>query len=859
MFKASLKGVWAHKLRLALTALAIILGVGLISGVYVYTDTIGKAFEGIFADAFEGVDIVVTAESDFTFGEGAYMDEATFNAIGDVEGVDAIFPFIQAFGIAPLDADGEPIGGQGPPQLGANLVEGDTSGFVIREGDYPVGPDQIALDAGTAEANEFAIGDTVAVITPTAPPRDYTLVGVAGFGEEDNLGGSTWVFFDLPTAQAVMERPGVVSGGSVQVVGGADVDQVIERIVPLMPESVSVLSGQSAAEEQAADLQEQLGFIATFLAVFGYIALFVGSFLIYNTFQIVVRQRTQELALMRALGASRRQVNQLVLLEAAIIGVIGSVLGLGFGLTIAVGLQQGLSAAGFALPTTTLSLQPRTIVVGLLSGVIVTLVSAILPAVRASRVPVMAALREDAATPARRGLAKRIVSGSVVVAAGMAFLFYGLFASIENGPSPITYVGLGAAVIFIGMFILSPLFARWATGWLGAPFERLYGMTGRLARENAMRSPRRSAATAVAVMISITLVALASVLIASFRGTIDDVLSNDIAADVIVLPENQFDPTASFTPQLAADIAALPEVEATTRLQVGPVIYNDSETFISGVEANFAEFFPPETSQGDLSPGPGEMVMDEVIAENDELAIGDTITVQFEQTGEQAFTLVGTGGGSAWTGVIALTQDDWVANFGGIETDSQVYARAAAGIDQDALKAAIEPLVEAIPTVNVQTFDELRSDAEQQLNTLLNIVLGLLGVTVLIGMLGVTNTMTLSVFERTREIGLLRAVGLDRRGTRRMVRSEASIVSVFGSLLGIAIGIFFGWALVRALEDVGLTSFVIPWLPSSASVAGVLGSLLFWVAATAILGVVFAVYPARRAAKINVLEAIAYE
>ena len=877
MLRISLKGVWAHKLRLALTALSVILGVGLISGVYVYTDTIGNAFDTIFADAYAGIDISIGTESDFLFGEGTYIDESDFALIDGIEGVEEAFPYIEGTGVTVLDAEGEVLrSGTGPPTFVSNLTEpdgtttyDDTGGFTIDEGAYPKGEGQVALDRGTAELGGFEIGGTVNVISESAGRLELTLTGIAVFGEGNDLGGTSWLFFDLPTAQAVLQQPGKLSGGAVQVIQGASVDEVIARIEALLPDHASVVSGQDAAEAEAAEIQSALSFFTVFLSVFGWVALFVGSFLIYNTFRIVVGQRTRELALLRALGAGRRQVRWIVLLEAVILGGIGALAGVGFGVMIAFGLQQVLPAVGIELPTGPLSIQPRTVIVGLVAGLAITLAAALIPARRASNVAVMAALREDAAGPARAGFLRRALGGAVVVALGLAALFFGLYGDTGAGPSPVVYVGVGTGVIFIGVFVLSPLAARPITNLLGFLFERLMGTSGKLARRNSMRSPRRTAATAAAVMISITLVALASTLTGSIRETIDEVLANDVDAEVIIRRAGQSNPTAGFTPEIAERVRQVDLVADLTRVQVGwgriisetvtesGTDTNVIETLITGAEPNLADFIPPDDFRGSLSPGPGELVMEATIAEDNGFELGDTVVLEFEQTGEHPFTLVGTVEGRAWAGIIAIPTADWVSRIG-VERDAQIDVKAVEGVTAEELKAALVPIVADLPNVVVQTFDDFQSEAEAQLDGLLNFILALLALTVVIGMLGVTNTMALSVFERTREIGLLRAVGLGRRTTRWMIRSEASIVSVFGALMGIGLGIFFGWALIRALSDTGLSTFAIPWLPNSLSAAGILGSLVFWLVATGLLGIVFAVFPARRAAKLNVIEAIAH-
>lgn len=873
MLRVSLKGVWAHKVRLVLTALAIILGVGLISGVYVYTDTIGKAFDGIFADAYSGIDIAIGTESDFSFGEGTYLDEADFALIDDVPGVEEAYPYLQGIGVTVLDVEGEVLSsGPGPPTFVSSLsdLEGgaydDTGGFTIAEGAYPVGSGQVAFDRGVADLGGFEVGDRVTVISDLVGRLDLELAGIAVFGEGGGLGGTKWVFFDLPTAQSVLQRPGKLSGGAVQVTPGAQIDDVVAGIQAVLPDHATVVSGQDAAEEEAAEIQAALSFFTIFLSVFGWVALFVGSFLIYNTFRIVVSQRTRELALLRALGAGARQIRGIVLLEALTIGLIGAVLGLGFGIMLAFGLQLILPAAGIELPTATLSIKPRTVIVGLAAGTLITFFSALIPARRASKVSVMAALREDAAGPARSGFLRRALVGAVILVVGVAGLFFGLFGDTGSGPSPIVYVGVGVGVIFLAVFVLSPLVAGPVTNLLGSILERFTGTSGRLARRNAMRNPRRTAATAAAVTISITLVALASTLTGSIRGTLDEVLANNVDADVVVLPAGQFgDPSAAFAPEIAERVEGMDLVAYLTRIWIEwglltvetPTGALTDEILITGAETNLADFIPPDGFQGSLDPGPGEVVIEAAIADDYDVALGDSLVIEFEQSGELPFTLVGIAEGPAWAGIVAVPAADLISATGR-DQHSQVYAQAVEGVTPDELKAAVEPLLADYPNVAVQTFEDLQSEAEAQLNGLLNFILALLALAVVIGMLGVTNTMALAVFERTREIGLLRAVGLDRRTTRRMVRAEASIVSVFGALMGIGLGIFFGWALIRALEDLGFAVFVIPWLPSSATVAGVLGSLVFWLLATGILGILFAVYPAWRAARLKVIEAIAH-
>jgi len=849
LLRVTFKGLWAHKLRLGLTALAVVLGVGFIAGTFVYTDTIGKAFDGIFDDAFEGVDIVISADSELQFGEGIYLPEDEVLALADVDGVDRLDTFLQGLGVVALDKEGAPIGGGGPPQLAFSFMEtvGGTGGFNLQEGDYPQGSAEVVIDATTAVGNDFAIGDSISIVSPTEPATPYLLVGIAGFGEEDNLGGATSALFDLPTLQAILGREEQLTGASIQVVPGADVDVVITRLEPSLPEGARAISGQTAAEEQAAAVQEGLAFFNTFLLSFGFIALFVGTFTIANTFRIIVTQRTRELALLRALGASARQVNRMVLIEAVVIGVVASVVGVVVGLGLALVLKAGLEGFGLTLPSESLTLQPRTIVVALVVGIGVTVISAVLPARRASRVAPIAALREDLVAPPRKALTTRAIVGSVVLASGLIVLLFGLFVSLEAGPAEIVYVGVGAGITFIGVSLLSPLIARRVARVIGWPFTKLYRMSGKLAQENAIRAPRRTSATAAALMIGVTLVTLAAVMAASIQGAIDEIIGSGIEAEVIIRSTNDFDATASFTPELATRAAEDESVEEVSRQQTGVALFNESEAFVIGIEPNYQDFFPPDSTEGSLAPGPGEVVIEEGVSDDNQLSLGSDLVLTFEATGATTFKVVGIASGNTWTDVIALSQAEWIENYA-IESDSQVFVRAAPGFTAEEVQANLTVLAEDVPTAQVQTTEELASDVEQQINQLLNLITGLLALAVIIALIGVTNTMTLSVFERTREIGLLRAVGLSRLQTRRMVRSEASIIAVFGAVLGIIIGLFFAWAIIRALGEEGFDSFVIP-----------VGTLALWILATGLLGVVFAIIPAWRASRLDVLDAIAHE
>lgn len=848
MVKSTLRSLFAHKTRLALTAVSIVLGVAFISGTYIYTDTTNAAFDDVFDTAFEGVDVYVSGDSEFSFGQGVYFDESVAADIAAVSGVAKVEPGLQSIGVQVIGQDGEPIGGGGVPQFGAYLPAGGdevSSAFTVREGRSPAGPDEVVLDAATASTGGYELGDPVQISAPTVPVAEYELVGVVGYGEADNLAGATFALFDLPTIQSVAGRVGLLGEAYVQVEPGTAVDTVIASIQDVLPENATAQSAQSAAEEQAGEIQEGLGFFTNFLLVFAFVALFVGSFIIYNTFRIVVTQRMRELALMRAIGSTRAQVVRMVLLEAVLVGLVSSIVGILAGLGLAVGLRAVLDAVGIDLPAGSLVLTPRTIVVALLVGVAVTAASALFPAIAASRIPPVAAMRADEVAPGKKSLRLRAILGAVVLAVGAALIWVGLNNDSGNTTVILSSVGVGALVMILGVYVLSALLARPFSTVIGAPFARFFGVSGRLAQRNAGRSPRRTSATAAAIMVGIALITLASIMSASLQATIDKIFATGVDAEVVVTTSDQLS-LGGFSPELADRAAELPEVAAVTRVPFGPVLLDGGETFIAGLDSNFADFFTVDSAGGSLDLGAGDLLVDATTAQGEGWAVGDQVELVFEETGAQQFTVAAIVESQALDGMY-ISLEDYAANYP-VRADNQVYVQLAEGVTPEEGRDAVAAVAADVPSAVVQTSEEQVDAISDQVNSLLGLVTGLLGMTVLVALIGVTNTMALAVFERTREIGLLRAVGLNRPQTRRMIRFEASIISAFGALLGVVLGIFFGWALLRALADEGFDSFVIPW-----------GALALWVLATAVLGILFAIWPARRAARLNVLAAISTE
>ena len=849
MFRATWKSLLARKVRLALTVVAIVLGVGFVSGTYVLTDTLDAAFSEAFSIATGSVDVVVRSEAAFeasgTGPGGGRTDErepvpeSLIDEIAGVPGVDRVTGEITGYAQMVNAADGLPIETSGAPTIGVAWNDG-TATVTIREGREPVARDETAIDIATSEEYGIGIGDPIDVIFTTGP-RSFTVVGTFGFPGSDSLAGTTIAAFDVETAQRVLDRRGEFDTLSVMGDGSVGPDALRERVVAALPEGYEAITGQAAAAQSAEQLQEAFGFFGTALLVFAAVALFVGAFIIFNTFSIVVAQRSRELALLRALGASRNQVRASVILEAAILGVLASALGVGAGVLIAYGLQGLLGAFGLDLPSTSSRVLPRTVVVSFVLGTGITLVSALLPARRASRVAPIQALRAGEAPP-QGSLRTRLLIGSVVSLAGVAALLAGLFADV---PEPLRFLGGGAAATFLGIAVLAPTFARRLAGWIGAPIRRL-GIAGRLGRENAMRSPRRTASTASALMIGLGLVAFVTVFAASLRASFLERLGDTLRADFI-LSTTQYQP---FSPKLARALDGDPRLGAVAAFRLGEVKVRGEVTRVEGVDPEDAtEVIDPNVTAGDLAAlgDDGIAVLRRTAGELG-LQLGDTVRVTFARTGKQGFIVRALFDEErAFNAPWAISLDAYRANFSE-SLDLIVGVTAAPGVGPADARAAVDAVLEDYP--NVQAYDqgEYRAQQEDFIDQLLGLITALLGLAILIALFGIVNTLGLSIFERTREIGLLRAVGMSRRQLRAMIRWESVIIAILGALLGIAIGVFFGWGLQRALEPEGVTELRIP-----------VDRLALDVVAAAVAGVLAAVLPARRAARLDVLDAIAYE
>ena len=843
MFRLAIASVAAHKLRLVLTSLAIVLGVAFVAGSFVLTDTINARFTILLGEISSGTDVYVRPlPPDFgnDFGQVfPSMPEETLETVLAVEGVAVAEGTVE--GLAQLiDKEGNPVGGQGPPTLGfswGRIAELSPVSIADGDGRGPEGPGEVVIDRASARILGAELGDTIEIVA-TGPSEEFTLVGIAGFGETDNLAGATLAAFEYSEAQRVLNMPGAIGSINVAAAEGVDADELALRLQEVLPDGIEAITVENANAQQSEEIGEALSFVTIGLLSFAAVAVFVGAFIISTTFRIIIAQRTRELALLRAVGATASQVTRLVMIEALFVALFSSVLGILAGVGLATGINGIMRALNFGLPEGPLTLLPRTIIVGMVVGVVVTLVSAIIPARKAARVPPVAAMSALTARPTRKALRGRAISGGAVLGLGALVLAIGLFISVSNA---IWFVALGALSVFAGISILAPLFARPITAVVGWPLPRLFGVPGKLAAENTRRQPRRTASTASALMIGVALVVFVAVFASSIKASAADVLVELLPSDLTISSTNF---ATGVSPQYSEDLRELPEISevtalAVTQVKVDEVVYDASVIEPETVGGLF-DLEVSDESLADLEATDGVLISSQ--EPGYEAWIGSTIDIELPTGVVETAEVVGSFDVQNF-GTFLLTRDRYAA---GVDTfwDSFVAANVAEGVSIEAARTAAEDLAMDYPNVQVQTVSEVLADAESQIDQILVIFTVLLAFAIIIAVLGITNTLALSIIERTHEIGLLRAVGMVRRQVRRMIRWEG----VVGAVLGILTGLLLGWAVVQALADEGLGQFSIPFV-----------QLAIYIVIAALAGVIAAAYPARKAARLNVLEAIAYE
>jgi putative ABC transport system permease protein len=849
MVRTALRNLLAHRVRLFTTGLAVMLGVAFIAGTLVLTDTVTNTFDHLFADAFSGTDAMVRAEASFDdpngFGEvRGRVDASLLDEVAGIDGVRVASGDVWGFAQV-VDRDGEPIGnpGAGAPTIGTNWPEGDLNTWTLTEGDPPRGDHDVVLDKGVADKAGYAVGDRATVLVQGAP-LDVTVTGIARIGGADSPGGATFAMFTTRAAQLHVGEVDRFDSISVAAEDGVSQQELVGRIAPALPAGVEVVTGTTVTAENQDAMRQGLSFFNTFMLVFAVVALLVGGFIIFNTFFITVAQRTRETALLRAIGATRRQVLASILIEALGIGLVASAVGLAAGIPLAAGLKALLEGFGFDIPAGSIVLATSSAVVAFSSGVIVSVVAAVSPSRRAARVPPVAALRDVAVSGSGYGSRQRIVAGSAVLTLGAAALLYGLLRSPANA---LAIVGAGVLLVFFGVSVLGRTVALPLSRVIGLPLPRLRGIAGHLARENAMRNPRRTAATASALMIGVGLVTFITIFAASTRASFSDTVDAAFTGDLIATSGQGG--VGGVSPEFSQRLNELPEIEAAGGVRSGLAEIDGEPDQLLGASPEAFDIFdvdPVEGSPEDLDAT--SIAVFEDMADAKRLGIGDTVPVTFTTTGTQDMTVRliydrSPGLENEWM----VTTEAFVANYPD-QMDVQVFIENAAGVPAGEALAAVEEVADDYPGLNVLDQTEYKEEQLNFVDQLLGLVYAMLALAVLIALLGIGNTLALSIVERTREIGVLRAVGMTRAQLRSAIHWEAVIIAVQGALLGLGVGVFFGWALVTAMRDEGLTTFTVPVV-----------SLVVVVVLAAIAGVAAAVLPARRAAKLDVLRAVAAE
>jgi putative ABC transport system permease protein len=850
MWRITLPGLLAHKVRYALTAVAVVLGVAFMAGTLVFTDTIKSTFDGLFDDIYRNTSAVVRAKQPFSpdanfTDQRQLVDARLVTTVRRVPGVAQTR--VGVGGYAQLVGhDGRAIGNPaaGAPTLGEawNPEAASMEPYRFLPGGRPPRTrDEVAIDKHSADVGHLSVGDRVTVLTKRHP-REYTITGIVRWGTADSPLGASITLFDLKTAERVLTEPGLVNEIDVSAAPGVSQTELAQRLrAALSDPDLEVVTGAQVTEEGQTGIHRALAFFDTFLMVFAAVALFVGSFLIFNTFSIVVAQRMRELGLLRAVGASRGQVMRSVLGESTLIGFLASLVGLVAGLGLALGLRGLLAALGFAIPSSGLVVHTRTIVVSIVVGTVITLVSAVMPAWKAGKVTPVAALHALVIDEKTRRL-RRTVSGGVVVTVGSALLVVGLFADVAHR---IRYVGVGAAALFIGVAVLGPVLSPPLVRAVGAPL-RWSGPAGLLARNNAAHNPKRTSAAAAALMVGVALVALIAVMASSTKSSIGALIESSMRADFVVSGAGQPGGVSGFSPSLQRELSRLPEVGSATGVRSGTVRIGDSTIVALAVDPRHVDdLFDVGVTQGSFA-GMGDtgIAISRQIAESRHLALGDPVPVAFTTTGTHRFTVRVIYSARSLAGDYVLPIEAARQNFTS-KLDFQVYAKLAPGVDPRAGRSAIEDVLAGYPNATLLDRTEYKHEQEAQIDQLLSLTYGLLGLALVIALIGIANTLALSIHERTRELGLLRAVGMTRPQLRRTVRAESVIIALIGTVEGLVVGTLLGCALVSALESQGITRLTIP--VTQLAVVTVLACLAGVVAATA---------PGRRAARLDVLAAI---
>ncbi|MFI5885038.1 ABC transporter permease [Streptomyces sp. NPDC051554] len=842
MFRTALRNVLAHKARLLMTVLAVMLGVAFVSGTLVFTNTISNAFQNSSAKGFDQVDVAVKAkyqdDKGDTVGKTPELTQAMLDTSAKVPGAASATGVVNGF-TAIADKKGKLIGG-GFQSEGGNYWGDKDARYPLKSGAAPHGSGEVAIDSETAKRAGYKVGDTVR-ISVDGPVLTPKITGIFTTDDGNVAAGGSLALFDTATAQKLFGKAGTYDEIDVKAAAGTSQAALKTQLDSALPKGLTeTTTAKKLADDQAETIASSMSGLKSGLLVFAGIALFVGTFIIANTFTMLVAQRTKELALLRAVGASRRQVTRSVLLEAFVVGAVAAVAGLLAGIGIGAGLRALMGTIGATVPDGPLIITSGTVLSALAVGILITMLAAWLPGRRAAKIPPVAAMSSLYATATAKSLVLRNTLGALFSGAGIAVVIAATTMSGSDGQAP---MGLGAVLLIIGVFILTPLLSRPLIA-ASAPVLRIFGISGKLARQNSVRNPRRTAATASALMIGLTLITGMTVMAGSLQQAIDKMASSAISADYIVSMANG----NSLSPDVDKTLTTTSGITASSPLRNAPSRIDGKSEFLTGVNGSaIAKLTDLKVDSGTFKVTGTQVVVDDDTAKSYGWKAGSAFTTHYEDGKAQQLTVSAVYEGNALIRGIML-DNATLAPHQTDPADMQILVKTADGASSST-KDRLEKALGSNPAVKVQDKKDLSDSIAQVFTLILNMVYGLLAMAVIVAVLGVINTLAMSVFERSQEIGMLRAIGLDRKGIKRMVRLESLVISLFGGVLGIGLGVFFGWAAGELIGSKMATyELVIPWARMA---------LFLLLAGT--VGVLAALWPARRAAKLNMLSAIKSE
>ncbi len=849
MTSVALRNLLARKARTLLTSLAVVLGVMMVSGTYVLTDTIDRSFSNIFEESNAGVDAVVIAKETVETDDN---QESPFGAeildrVKEVEGVEAADGGVFDSQVSILDKDGEPIGGNGAPSFGASVVADRFDTLSYPEGRKPAAADEVVIDKQTAGRAGYGVGDRIRV-AGKEDAKEYELVGIATLGDVDSFGGASIALLTLDEARRVTRKQGKFDQIRVAAAPGVDPEELTRRLGEALPATVEAQTGEENTQDQKDEVGEFISILKTAMLIFSGVSLFVAAFLIFNTFSITVAQRTREFSMLRTIGASRRQLVRTVVLEAAAIGLLASVIGLLAGIGFAPAINALFHAVEIDLPNEGAVVSTRTILLAFGLGIGLTVLASLIPALRITRVPPVTGLREGAVleTPKSHRLRSAVAAG--LTAIGLVLMLLGVFGALSPGE---LWVGVGAAAVFLGVALLSPRLVRPIASLVGRPLERFRGVSGRLARENAVRNPGRTAATAAALMIGLALVSFVAIFASGLSSSITAAFDKTIKADLILTNTDGFSDISAGVTGAVDEVEGV-EVASSTRFAQANTA-GDEGGYLTLVDTDtVGSVMTLDWKEGDdavlTGLGKADAVIDEKWGRDKGLEVGEDFKAETSSGRTLTYRVRGTFVDRADFNGDYVASDVTAAAYGERNSLQQVLLKLDDGADVEAVRTDIDTLVaDRYPTVESKDKDEFKDFVTGQVNQLLGVVYALLALAVIVSLFGIVNTLALSIHERTRELGLIRAVGMSRRQVRRIIRYEAVITALIGAVLGSALGVLFAVIMSRPLADEGFT-LSIP-----------VGTLLFLLILALVAGVIAAIGPARRASRLDVLDALAYE